>query len=88
MAHVNRLPLEAHGVDFSRVRMWSLNNWSRYFRQTLVFGALEDPQINSLFSKFCVNIEGQVGIHVHLYLFPAPLVSSCSLISPFHHRWQ
>lgn len=74
MAHVNRLPLEAHGVDFSRVRMWSLNNWSRYFRQTLVFGALEDPQINSLFSKFCVNTEGQVAVR------NVPLTGSISRI--------
>lgn len=60
MNHMNLLPLDSHGVDFSRVRMWSLNNWSKYYRQTLLFGALQDAQINSVFSKYCVNLQGQV----------------------------
>lgn len=60
MNHMNLLPLDSHGVDFSRVRMWSLNNWSKYYRQTLLFGALQDAQINSVFNKYCVNVQGQV----------------------------
>ncbi|XP_061481301.1 U3 small nucleolar RNA-associated protein 25 homolog isoform X2 [Rhineura floridana] len=60
--HINLLPLESHGVDFSRVRMFSLNNWSKYYRQTLLFSALQDPQINSIFNKHCFNYRGQVAI--------------------------
>lgn len=60
MNHMNLLPLDSHGVDFSRVRMWSLNNWSKYYRQTLLFGALQDAQINSVFNKYCFNVQGQV----------------------------
>lgn len=60
MNHMNLLPLDSHGVNFSRVRMWSLNNWSKYYRQTLLFGALQDAQINSVFNKHCVNAQGQV----------------------------
>lgn len=62
MNHMNLLPLDSHGVDFSRVRMWSLNNWSRYYRQTLLFGALQDAQINSLFNRHCTNAQGQVAV--------------------------
>uniref|UniRef100_A0A8C8ZNC9 U3 small nucleolar RNA-associated protein 25 homolog n=1 Tax=Prolemur simus TaxID=1328070 RepID=A0A8C8ZNC9_PROSS len=62
MNHMNLLPLDSHGVDFSRVRMWSLNNWSKYYRQTLLFGALQDAQINSVFSKYCTNFQGQVAV--------------------------
>ncbi|XP_068930877.1 U3 small nucleolar RNA-associated protein 25 homolog [Petaurus breviceps papuanus] len=62
MNHMNLLPLDSHGVDFSRVRMWSLNNWSKYYRQTLLFGALQEPQINSVFSKYCANYHGQVAV--------------------------
>uniref|UniRef100_A0A4X2KUX8 U3 small nucleolar RNA-associated protein 25 homolog n=1 Tax=Vombatus ursinus TaxID=29139 RepID=A0A4X2KUX8_VOMUR len=62
MNHMNLLPLDSHGVDFSRVRMWSLNNWSKYYRQTLLFGALQEAQINSVFSKYCVNYQGQVAV--------------------------
>ncbi|NXU11208.1 DIEXF factor, partial [Pardalotus punctatus] len=62
MKHINLLPLDSHGVDFSRVRMLNLNNWSKYYRQTLLFSALQDPQINSVFSKHCFNYGGQVAI--------------------------
>nr|XP_021532993.1 digestive organ expansion factor homolog [Aotus nancymaae] len=62
MNHMNLLPLDSHGVDFSRVRMWNLNNWSKYYRQTLLFGALQDAQINSVFNKYCVNTQGQVAV--------------------------
>lgn len=60
MKHINLLPLDSHGVDFSRVRMLNLNNWSKYYRQTLLFSALQDPQINSVFNKHCFNYVGQV----------------------------
>lgn len=72
MNHVNLLPLDSHGVDFSRVRMWSLNNWSKYYRQTLLFGALQDAQINSVFNKYCINLQGQVGSS----LFPLGLLEA------------
>ncbi|XP_077013807.1 U3 small nucleolar RNA-associated protein 25 homolog isoform X2 [Tamandua tetradactyla] len=62
MNHMNLLPLDSHGVDFSRVRMWSLNNWSKYYRQTLILGALQDAQINSVFNKYCINFQGQVAV--------------------------
>ncbi|XP_066172232.1 U3 small nucleolar RNA-associated protein 25 homolog [Sylvia atricapilla] len=62
MKHINLLPLDSHGVDFSRVRMLNLNNWCKYYRQTLLFSALQDPQINSVFNKHCFNYTGQVAI--------------------------
>ncbi|NXY52675.1 DIEXF factor, partial [Callaeas wilsoni] len=62
MKHINLLPLDSHGVDFSRVRMPNLNNWSKYYRQTLLFSALQDPQINSVFNKHCFNYSGQVAV--------------------------
>ncbi|NWZ61884.1 DIEXF factor, partial [Acrocephalus arundinaceus] len=62
MKHINLLPLDSHGVDFSRVRMLNLNNWSKYYRQTLLFSSLQDPQINSVFNKHCFNYVGQVAI--------------------------
>ncbi|XP_048831434.1 U3 small nucleolar RNA-associated protein 25 homolog [Brienomyrus brachyistius] len=62
MKHLNLQPLDSHGVDFSRVRMWNLNNWAQYYRQTLVFSAVQDPQINSIMSKHCFNYRGQVSV--------------------------
>ncbi|XP_042645677.1 U3 small nucleolar RNA-associated protein 25 homolog isoform X2 [Tyto alba] len=62
MKHMNLLPLDSHGVDFSRVRMLNLHNWSKYYRQTLLFSALQDPQINSVFNKHCFSYAGQVAV--------------------------
>ncbi|KAF7665298.1 hypothetical protein LDENG_00144650 [Lucifuga dentata] len=62
MKHLNLQPLDSHGVDFSRVRMWNLNSWSRHYRQTLVFSSIQEPQINNILSKHCANYRGQVAI--------------------------
>ncbi|XP_015245494.1 PREDICTED: digestive organ expansion factor homolog [Cyprinodon variegatus] len=62
MKHMNLQPLDSHGVDFSRVRMWNLNNWARHYRQTLVFSSIQDPQINNILTKHCANYRGQVTI--------------------------
>lgn len=83
MNHMNLLPLDSHGVDFSRVRMWSLNNWSKYYRQTLLFGALQDAQINSVFNKYCVNFQGQVAVR------SVPMTGSIShILAQLPHVFQ
>ncbi|XP_061824418.1 U3 small nucleolar RNA-associated protein 25 homolog [Nerophis lumbriciformis] len=62
MKHMNLQPLESHGVDFSRVRMWNLNNLAQHYRQTLVFSSIQDPQISNILSKQCANYRGQVSV--------------------------
>uniref|UniRef100_A0A3Q3WBE7 U3 small nucleolar RNA-associated protein 25 homolog n=1 Tax=Mola mola TaxID=94237 RepID=A0A3Q3WBE7_MOLML len=59
MKHMNLQPLDSHGVDFSRVRMWNLNNCAKHYRQTLVFSSIQDPQINNILTKHCANYRGQ-----------------------------
>lgn len=66
MKHMNLQPLDSHGVDFSRVRMWNLNNWAKHYRQTLVFSSIQDPQINNILTKHCGNYRGQVLITVSM----------------------
>ncbi|XP_064621893.1 U3 small nucleolar RNA-associated protein 25 homolog [Lineus longissimus] len=60
MSCMHLQPKEAHGVDFSRVRMWTLNGWSKYYRQTLIFSSLVTPEINALFNKHSQNYAGKV----------------------------
>uniref|UniRef100_A0A7N6BVX0 U3 small nucleolar RNA-associated protein 25 homolog n=1 Tax=Anabas testudineus TaxID=64144 RepID=A0A7N6BVX0_ANATE len=60
MKHMNLQPLDSHGVDFSRVRMWNLNNWARHYRQTLVFSSIQDPHLNNILTKHCANYRGQI----------------------------
>merc|ERR1712141_725114 len=58
--HTHLQPSQSHGVDFSRVRMWSLNGLSKYYRQTLIFSSLNLPEVNALFNKKCWNFCGRV----------------------------
>ncbi|KAL3875210.1 hypothetical protein ACJMK2_038135 [Sinanodonta woodiana] len=60
MAHLHLQPSESHGVDFSRVRMWILNGWSKFYRQNLIFSSIQTPEITSLFNKHCHNYAGKV----------------------------
>ena len=68
LRHLNLQPKDSHGVDFSRVRMWSINGWSKYYRQTLVIADYPTPEINSVFNKNCFNILLRVVKVVHLTL--------------------
>merc|ERR1719412_1095682 len=57
---MHQQPSKSHDVDFSRVRMWSLNGMSKYYRQTLLFSSINLPEINSVFNKKCWNFCGKV----------------------------
>ncbi|XP_052270785.1 U3 small nucleolar RNA-associated protein 25 homolog [Dreissena polymorpha] len=59
MRHLHLQPQESHGVDFSRVRMWTLNGWSKFYRQTLLFSAVSVPEMSALFNKHCHNYAGK-----------------------------
>ncbi|KAK7503494.1 hypothetical protein BaRGS_00005415 [Batillaria attramentaria] len=43
--HLHLQPRQGHGVDFSRVRMWTLNGWSKHYRQTLIFSSIILPEL-------------------------------------------
>ncbi|KAK3581418.1 hypothetical protein CHS0354_016280 [Potamilus streckersoni] len=60
MNHLHLQPSESHGVDFSRVRMWILNGWSKFYRQNLIFSSIQTPEITSLFNKHCHNYAGKL----------------------------
>ena len=59
---MHQQPAKSHDVDFSRVRMWSLNGLSKYYRQTLIFSSLNLPEINAVFSKKCWNFCGKIRV--------------------------
>jgi len=60
--HLNIKPKQVGDTDFSRVRMWTLNFWSKFYRQTLIFSSFITPEMNSLFNKHCHNYSGKVRI--------------------------
>lgn len=60
--HLNCQPKQSNGVDFSRVRMWSLNGWSKLYRQTLLFSEFDLQPLRSLFTRHSSNYAGQVQV--------------------------
>ncbi|EFQ28322.1 hypothetical protein CGRA01v4_11967 [Colletotrichum graminicola] len=58
--HMNLQPKDAHGCDFSRVRSWYLEDWSKYFRQTIMLSAFNTPELTELLRTQCYNWAGKV----------------------------
>ncbi|XP_059053158.1 U3 small nucleolar RNA-associated protein 25 homolog [Achroia grisella] len=58
--HFHLQPKKTHGTDFSRVRSWAANGWSKYYRQTLVFSSLLLPEIKAVMNRKCYNYAGKV----------------------------
>lgn len=55
-------PKKSHDIDYSRLRSWCVNGWTKYYRQTLIFSDIETPYINTLLNKKCFNYAGQVKV--------------------------
>lgn len=60
--HLNLLPKESRGCDFSRIRSWYLDGDAQYFRQSIVLSQFLTPDISSLFRKHSKNIDGSIKI--------------------------
>lgn len=58
MEHLNKLPKESHGCDFSRVQSHFLDGMSAHTRQTMVFGEFVFPELNHLIKQF-QNVNGK-----------------------------
>lgn len=58
--HFHLQPQSRQNTDFSRVRSWCLNGWSKFYRQTLLFSSYDLPEFRSLFNNRCRNYQGKV----------------------------
>lgn len=84
--HLNLQPSQSRGVDFSRVRMWSLNGLSKNYRQTLLFSSVCMPEANAILSKDCGNYCGSVRV-----VNPSPIGTICSIstrVPVVFHRFE
>ncbi|XP_076234482.1 U3 small nucleolar RNA-associated protein 25 homolog [Calliopsis andreniformis] len=60
--HLHLQPKDFHGTDFSRVRSWCVNGWTKYYRQTLIFSNIHVPEIYGVFNKKCYNYSGKIKV--------------------------
>ncbi|XP_076164404.1 U3 small nucleolar RNA-associated protein 25 homolog isoform X2 [Ptiloglossa arizonensis] len=60
--HFHLQPKDSHGTDFSRVRSWCVNGWTKYYRQTLIFSNIHVPEIYGIFNKRCYNYAGKIKV--------------------------
>ncbi|KAI5969586.1 UTP25 [Candida margitis] len=60
MKYINKVPKDFHDADFSRIRMWSINDQAKLLRQTLVFCEYLTPSINNLVSSKSYNLSGKI----------------------------
>ncbi|AMD20520.1 HDL224Wp [Eremothecium sinecaudum] len=58
--HLNKIPDQQRDADFSRIRMWYINDQAWLFRQTMVFTRYHSPFGNSLINGKCRNIAGRI----------------------------
>ncbi|KXJ71921.1 hypothetical protein RP20_CCG019385 [Aedes albopictus] len=60
MDHLHLQPQSTEHTDFSRVRYWCLNGWSRFYRQTLLLSSHDLPEFRSIFNSKCANYRGKI----------------------------
>lgn len=62
--HINKIPQEQHDADFSRIRMWSINDQAKRFRQTMLFTKYVSPVANHIINGKCSNWAGKWKNHL------------------------
>lgn len=60
MQHINVMPTKPRKMDISRIRLWHLENWSKYYRQLIMFTSITVPLIHSFFQTHSLNYEGYI----------------------------
>lgn len=78
---INRQPVSPTGIDFARVRMWTLNGWSKLYRQTIVFSEFDLLPLQSVLSSCCSNYAGR------LLVRPTPPGVWCRVIVRMRHEF-
>ncbi|CUM54853.1 unnamed protein product [Debaryomyces tyrocola] len=58
--YLNKIPKDFHDADFSRIRMWSINDQANLLRQNLVFSEFSTPNINNIVSSKSLNLSGKL----------------------------
>lgn len=58
MQHINLIPKKPRKMDVSRIRLYHLEDWSKYYRQLIMFTSISVPLVHSFFQAHSLNYEG------------------------------
>lgn len=58
MQHINLMPAKPGKMDIARIRHWYLENWSKFYRQLVMFSSVSVPIMHSFFQTHSFNYEG------------------------------
>ena len=59
---IHKQPQESRGVDYSRVRLWTLDGLNKYYRQSLLFSGTPCPDMNAIYNRHCFNYFGKARV--------------------------
>ncbi|CEP61356.1 rRNA-binding ribosome biosynthesis protein UTP25 LALA0_S03e01024g [Lachancea lanzarotensis] len=62
--HLNKIPQQQHDADFSRIKMWYINDQAKLLRQSLIFTRYSSPFSDSLINGKCRNYSGRWKNHL------------------------
>lgn len=75
--HLHLQLKDSHDTDYSRLRSWCANGWTKYYRQTLIFSSIPMPELNLIHTE-CSNYAGGM-----LVLNPVEFGSICDVVVDF-----
>lgn len=58
--YLNKVPKDFHGADFSRIRMWYINDQASYLRQSLIFSEYITPNVSNAVTSKSMNLAGKL----------------------------
>lgn len=76
MQYINCMPKKPRKMDIGRVRSWYLENWSKYYRQLIMFSSVSIPLIHSFFQTHSLNYEGYLTLKQRVDIPQVKLISS------------
>ncbi|XP_054153501.1 U3 small nucleolar RNA-associated protein 25 homolog [Oppia nitens] len=88
MKHLHLTPAENRGIDFSRVRMWALEGWTKYYTQLVIVSSITVPMITSLFNKHSNNYSGKVMTKNEIFSTKAAVSSVIIQCPQVFHRFD
>lgn len=88
MKNLHLKPKDSHGVDFSRVKLWILELWNRFYYQLLVFTSVSSSLITGFFNRHSGNFSGKLLLRNEVKRNKAAINQVFIQCPQFFHRFE